>query len=151
MKCKKIITPFLSEMNKDEHRLYFSSKYHIYGINQAIFTVNLPFPLLLSGKWKCALLDVYIKFKEAELESCYILGDFCETSLIDSVNQLSILKKLYLEPNESYYSFALPLYIPVKQTQLNNLSLSLLDSNLEHIYQDKITLVECTVHFYKDE
>ena len=48
-------------MSKEEHRIYFSSNYSIHSKNQGAFTVNLPFPLELKGKWKCAIVDIFVK------------------------------------------------------------------------------------------
>ena len=136
-------------MGKEEHRFYFSSTYSTHNKSQAVFTVNLPFPLDFIGKWKCSILDVFIKINKPELNLCYILANFCDTSLVEETKQLPILKKLYLKPSESYYSFLHPLYIPLKQTRLSNFTLTFLDSNLQNIYLDSSFLIECNIHFYK--
>jgi len=136
-------------MSNDEHRFYFSSNHSIQDKTLATFTVNLPFPLELTGKWKCAILDCYIKLTKLELNSLFILGDFCEISLVEENKQLPILKKVYLKSNENYYNFLHPLYIPVKQTHLSNFSLAFVDPNLQNILLNTDFLIECTIHFYK--
>lgn len=137
-------------MSKEEHRFFFSSDHVSLYNNRASFTVNLPFSLDLRGKWKCALLDLFIRLGELDIDSCYILADFCDTSLVQETNQLPILKKLYLKRGESYYTFLRPLYIPIKQTHISSFTLTLLDSNLqEFLISDTKLLIECTIHFYK--
>lgn len=138
----------LNDMSKEEHRFYFSSKTSVKQ-NQCSFTVNLPFPLDLTGKWKCCLYEVYVHFPKLDSPSIYILSDFCETSLVGEKNQLPILRKVYFSPNKRYYSYSHPLYIPLKQTHISNFSLSFLDSNLHQILFSDDFLIECTIHFYK--
>lgn len=136
-------------MSVEEHRIYFSSDHCVFENESASFTVNLPFPLQFTGKWKCTIRDIFIKLDSPPFNCVYILADFCATSLIHENGQIPILKKLYLNPDQSFYSFTHPLYIPVKQTVLSNFNLSLLNNNLKSIHLDKNFLLECTIHFYK--
>lgn len=139
-------------MSKEEHRFFFSSKYSIHNKNQGSFTVNLPFSLNLSGKWKCAILEVFVSTLDLkEVKSLYILADICETSLVGGNKQLPILKKLYLESDKTYYTSPNPFYITLKQSQINNFTLSCIDSNLEKITFNENFLLECNIHFYKYE
>lgn len=138
-------------MSSGEHYIYFSSKFATYNQILGSFTVNLPFWLELKGDWKCSILEVYIKIDEPIIErNVYILADFCTTSLIKESLQLPILKKIFIEKEKSYSCYFPPLYIPVKQSILNNFELKVVDSSLETILFTDSYLLECTLHFYKD-
>lgn len=136
-------------MSLDEHRIYFSSDYCTLDKSTGSFTVNLPFLLDVSGKWKSTIRDIFIKTDSFSSSCIYILADFCDTSLIKEKEQLPILKKLYLEPNQKYYTFTHPLYVPVKQTVLSSFNLLLLNSEFKSIQLGEEFLIECTIYFYK--
>lgn len=135
-------------MSREEHRIYFSSSFCLESSGH--FILNLPYTLDLQGKWKCAIKDIYIfGAKEKLPQFIYVLGDFCETSILQG-QEVPILNKVYFNNNE-YYSFADPLYIPLKQKQLYQLELAFTDRDLKTIHFDKNFLIECTLHFYKNE
>lgn len=136
-------------MSADEQRIYFSSEYCISEKNVGSFTVNLPFPLEFRGRWKCTIRDIFIRLDSIPSNCVYILADFCDTSLIQEKEQLPILKKLYLKPDQNTYSFTHPLYVPVKQTVLSSFNLEVLNSDLESVELGRKFLLECTLHFYK--
>lgn len=136
-------------MSKEEHRIFFSSAYCEKSSEH--FLINLPFSLDLSGKWKCTIRDIYLSVNRVNFspEYIYILGDFCETSIIQGKKQLPILKQFYFQQNKKYYSYDHPLYIPLKQNSLNKIELRFLDKDLKDIDFGEKYLIECCLHFYK--
>jgi len=137
-------------MSKREHRIYFSSSFCDSDNKKGRFLVHLPFSLELQGEWKCAIRDIFITNKNILPKFIYILSDFCETSIVYGKEQLPILKKIFIDSSEKYLNSEEPLYIPLKQTQLNKFELRFINPQLEEIdFGDKF-LIECTIHFYKD-
>lgn len=136
-------------MLKREHRIYFSSAFCQVDSKLGRFTVNLPLTLDLSEFWKCAIHDIFISSDvNSSLNCIYILGDFCETSIVHKEEQLPILSKVFLNSENKYYNFSQPLYIPLKQNQIRSFELQFLNSNLEPVDFGEEYLVECTLHFY---
>lgn len=139
------------EMSKREQRIYFTSTFAEQDSTLGHFVVNLPLSLDLSGFWKCAIRDIYISSKTiSSLDYIYILGNFCETSFVGKSKELPILKKVYLKKRQQFYTFTHPLYIPLKQKQLNSFELEFVDSNLKVVnFEEESFVIECTLHFYK--
>lgn len=136
-------------MSKEEQRIYFSSLYC--EKNQENLILNLPYTLDLEGKWKCGIKDIYISFKSLNIPRFILItGDFCETSFIQK-QEIPILQKIYLEKNQNYYSFSDPLYIPIKQQRIRRIEINLLDENFKQIYFNPELIIECLLHFHKDE
>jgi hypothetical protein len=141
---------FSNEMSKGEHHFYFSSKYSTHN-SRGSFTVNLPFSLQFTGQWKCAVIDLFISHNNLQSPTLYLLSDFCDTSLVHEGKQLPILRKVYLENNTEKYSFTNLVYISLKQNHISNFTLSFLNIDLQPIVFDNNTLIECVIHFLKDE
>jgi len=149
-------------MSEEEHLFYFSSKYSLQDPITGSFTINLPLTLNLEGKWKCAVLDFFIRPDNLDFfirpddsnkhtsEFIYILADFCSTSFIQENKQIPILKKIGVNKGTYHYSFTHPLYIPLKQPTLTNFDLTFLDTFFEPITLHKTFLIECTLHFSKN-
>ena len=134
-------------MAKEEHRIHFSTSFCETSYDQ--FIVNLPHILDLEGKWKCAIKDIYISSKNIFIPLfVYVLGDFCETSILNN-QEIPVLTKFYLEKSQQYSFFSHPLYIPIKQNQLNQIELAFVDENLKKIDFGDNFSIECTLHFYK--
>lgn len=135
---------------EEEHLIYFSSKF----INQdpitGSFTINLPHRLELSGKWKCAILDLYVKPDITNILSAaiHILADFCSESFIAG-DKLPIIRKIYLKKSSKFYNLTNTLYIPLKQSNITNFSLSILDQRFKPIIFQSSHLLEFTLHFVK--
>lgn len=136
-------------MSTEEHLYYFSSKFTKQNKNTGFFDINLPITLDLSGKWKCGILDLYVKDNNSVFESIYVSTSFCNTSLIHEQDQIPVLKKVNLKSGNNNINFPHPLYIKVKQKQISNFSLSCLDTNLRTINFDDRFLLELTLHFVK--
>jgi len=139
-------------MSEEEHLFYFSSKYSTQDPITGSFTVNLPLTLNLEGKWKCAVLDFFIRGGDSDKytsESIYILGDFCKTSIIQENKQLPILKKIALNKAKHQYNFSHPLYIQLKQPTLTNFNLTFLETSFKAVITHKSFLIECALHFRK--
>lgn len=137
-------------MSKREHRIYFSSAYCERNFNLGNFTVNLPISLDLTGIWRCAIRDIFISSASiSSIDYIYILGDFCETSILHREKLLPVLSKVFLENKEKYYNFPDPLYIPLKQNQLSSFELRFLNPDLKTIDFGEKFLIECTLHLYK--
>lgn len=132
-------------MQQSEHRIYFSSSF----CEKERFLVNLPFSLDLRGDWKCGVKDIFITSTNTLPNYIYILGDFCETSIVYGIEQLPVLRKLFLGDSKKYHHFEHPFYIPLKQKHLNKFELCLIDSNFKKINFGEEFLIECTLHFYK--
>lgn len=136
-------------MRSEEHLIYFSSKVSSQDKTTGSFTVNLPFHLHLSGDWKCAVLDFFIKpdTPNSVLESVFIIADFCVNSLLNNGKFLPILKKVYCKRAKRAYNFTQPLYINLKQSSLSDFDLTFLDSDFKPIIISPNQVLECTLHF----
>jgi len=136
-------------MSKEEHRLFFSSAFceKLSGH----YLVNLPFSIDLAGKWKCVIRDIYVSVKKKNFtpDSIFVLGDFCETSIVQEKKQLPILSQFYYRKPQKYYTFIQPLYIPLKQKSLNKIELQFIDRNLKNIDFGEDFLIECCLHFHR--
>lgn len=141
-------------MSEEEHRIYFSSDFSTQEKSSGSFTVHLPNTLNLEGKWKCAVLDFFIRPDNSDNHSSqfiYILADFCETSIILQTDRFPILRKVHLNQGAQQYEFAYPLYIPLKQSSITDFELVFLDSFLLPVKLNKPSKIECTLHFIKNE
>lgn len=139
-------------MRAGEHLIYFSNKLSPQDKTTGSFTVTLPFHLNLSGEWKCAILDFFLKpdYPNSTHESIHIIGDFCENSLLSNGKLSPILKKVFCKRAKRAYNFTSPLYIPLKQSTLSDFDLTFLDSKLKPIVFTEEQTVECILHFSKN-
>lgn len=139
-------------MSEEEHRIYFSTDFSTQNKDSGSFTTHLPYTLNLEGDWKCAILDFFISpdISKNSSQFIYILGDFCETSIILGIDRKPILKKAYLSSGTQYYEFTYPLYIPLKQSSITDFDLVFSDSSLTPIKLRRASKIECTLHFTKN-
>ena len=134
-------------MSGEEHLIYFSSKFSSQDPITGSFSVNLPSRLELRGKWKCAIVDFFIRQDNSKfVPIIHLLSDFCSTSFVGE-DKLPILSKVYLQKSSKHYNISNLLYIPLKQNILTSFRLSFLDHNLKPILFSKPYLLECTLHF----
>lgn len=141
-------------MSEEEHVFYFSSKFTKQDKVSGSFTVNLPFTLNLKGKWKCAILNFFIKpdiSNDQSSQYIYILADFCKTSFVQGNKERPILQKIGLSKSNQQYNISNLLYISVKQSTLSDFDLLFLDSSFNPIILGKRHIIECALHFMKYE
>ena len=97
------------------------------------FKVHLHEPLYLEGKWEIAILDFYsderISSVKKNRHELYIFCDVC-TNVSLFRNQYSLLRRIFPTNSNNWNNiFSLPIYLPVKKTEIRDIEIHIFDEN----------------------
>jgi len=134
----------------DEHYLFLtsdSSKDQYPGNVSGDFTIALPHPYDLTGRWVCGLKEIQIIIGDSVM---YVCSDMCVESYAENtmVPVLRALQKPKGKNKLTYFSFENPMYVEIKPTILNRVRVFIRGSGLERV-NIKDASVSCTLHLKK--
>ena len=111
------------------------------------FRINLPRSYILEGSWECALMELsFAPELEASTRRIYICSDLVDASYAKNTS-LPILRSVAVLSEEvTDMTFDRPIYIKVRQQEVNRFHMFILDDNLKmcHFKDDH---VYCLLHF----
>ena len=92
------------------------------------FRSHLKTPLILTGKWKVALIDAYISSSHTTTDLLYISSNICEESIVEGEKQPFLRRLASNKPGQWNTVIQSPLYMSVKNREINDIELNIYTS-----------------------
>jgi hypothetical protein len=138
-------------METYQHYLYLCSKDSLLehpGNLPGDFTIELPNPLSLPGRWEVGLIEYRPRFDAKGSQFVYLMCDFCFASMVSGSWQ-PVLRRVNIG-RKTWHNIDPSFYIQISRERLERIRLYLIDHNLQPISVDSGSL-ECTLHIRRKE